>query len=105
MTEPNRIRNMRDQYEKACKQRTALLECLNDAEDELEELSAIIADHEKHGRQFECDALKFEHHQLQINCAHLVRQISIVDEPIENLEMKLRKVDDYVRDSGFYPGR
>lgn len=105
MTEPNRIRNMRGQYETACKQRTVLLECLNDAEAELEKLTAIIAEHEKHGRQFECDALEFEHHQLQINCAHLVRQISIVEGPLEKLEMTLREIDDYVRDSGFYPGR
>ena len=104
MTEPKRISNMRDQYEKASKQRTVLLECLNDAEDELKKLSAIIAEHEKHGRQFECDALEYEYHQLQNNCAHLVRLISIVEEPLEKLEMKLREVDDYLRDSGFYPG-
>jgi hypothetical protein len=104
MTEPYRIRKMRHQYEKACRRRTVLLECLKGAEDDLEKLSAIIADYEKHGRQLECDSLEYEHYQLQINCAHLLRQISLVEGPLEDLEMTLRDTDAYLRDSGFYPG-
>lgn len=99
-----KYKRLKAEYEWMSEQRSELLRRIQAAEEDLKELAALMGEHEREGNQEAYEELDNVYQQAYPDYTKMLRQLPVIDEVLAEMEPFLQAVDEYVRDTGFYPG-
>ncbi len=97
-------KRLKSDHDAACRDRAELLDRIQDAEGDLKEMSNLMAEYKKHGKQSEFEELDDSYQQAYPDYTKLLQRLSDLQSRIEELAVRTNSIDDYVRDTGLYPG-
>ena len=91
-------------YQAATQDRTELLQRIRAAEEDLKKMAALMDHYEKNGKQQAHHELDDAYQQAYPDYTKIFRQLAVIEEELSRLASLLKPVDEYLRDTGFFPG-
>jgi archaellum component FlaC len=81
-----------------------LLDRIQGAEDDLNEMSALMSKYQEQGKQSEFEELDSAYQQAYPDYRKLVEQLGELRNRIEQMSVHVQRIEDCVRDTGMFPG-
>ena len=95
---------MTAEFQRASEIQTELRQRIQVAEEDLKEMAALMERFQAEGKQQEYGEVDNAYQQAYPDYTRMLRQLGEVQEELDRLESLLKPIDEYRRDTGFYPG-
>lgn len=97
-------KRLKSEHEVACQEESDLLERIQDAEEDLKEMSELMSKYQEQGKQSEFEELDSAYQQAYPDYRKLVEQLGELRNRIEQMSVHVQRIEEYVRDTGMFPG-
>lgn len=97
-------KRLKSDHEAACREHSDLLDRIQDAEDDLKEMSELMSKYQEQGKQSEFEELDSAYQQAYPDYRKLVEQLGELRNRIEQMSLHVQRIEEYVRDTGVFPG-
>lgn len=93
------------EFQKACEERDILRGRIDEAEEELKAMVLLMEQFKNEGQQAEFEEIDNAYQQAYPDYTELLRQLAWIEPSIQTMQIDLKRTEDYVQDTGFFPGR
>lgn len=93
------------EFQKACQERDILRGRIDEAEEELKAMVLLMEQFKNEGHQAEFEEIDSAYQQSYPDYTDLLRQLAWHEQKIQATQINIKRTEDYVQDTGFFPGR
>ena len=89
---------------RALQERDELGGRISEAEIDLKEMLLLMEQFKSEGQRAEFEEIDNAYQQAYPDYTELLRQMAWIEASIQTMQIELKRTEDYVRDTGFFPG-
>lgn len=89
----------------ACQERDELSGRIDKAEIDLKEMLLLMETFKSEGQRAEFEEIDNAYQQSYPDYTDLLRQLACDEQEIQAMQIDIQRTEEYVRDTGFFPGR
>ena len=93
------------EFQKACQERDILGGRIDEAEIDLKEMLLLMEKFKSEGQRAEFEEIDNAFQQSYPDYTDLLRQLAWHEQKIQATQINIKRTEDYVQDTGFFPGR
>ena len=93
------------ELQEACQERDELSGRIDKAEIDLKEMLLLMEEFKSEGKKAEFEEIDNAYQQSYPDYADLLRQLAWHEKEIQAMQFDIKSTEEYVRDTGFFPGR
>lgn len=99
------FKEKKSELERALQERDELSGRISEAEIDLKEMLLLMEQFKSEGQREEFEEIDNSFQQSYPDYTAMLRQLAWEEQEIQTMQIELKRTEDYVRDTGFFPGR
>lgn len=99
------LKKRKSELERACQERDELSGRISEAEIDLKEMLLLMEKFKSEGQRAEFEEIDNAYQQSYPDYTAMLRQLAWEEQEIQATQINIKRTEDYVQDTGFFPGR
>ena len=99
------FKEKKSELERALQERDELSGRISEAEIDLKEMLLLMEQFKSEGQREEFEEIDNSFQQSYPDYTAMLRELAWEEQEIQRMQIELKRTEDYVRDTGFFPGR
>lgn len=99
------FKEKKSELERALQGRDELIGRISKAEIDLKEMLLLMEQFKSEGQRVEFEEIDNAYQQIYPDYSDMLRQLAWEEQKIQAMQIELNRTEEYVRDTGFFPGR